>query len=79
MNKEAKEIIRLINSVENCDKIMSKLNLDIKDLDEHVADIYKRSLLRRLQAQTLPDATPLIGSIYQFCKIAVTFEPKQQF
>ena len=37
------------------------------------------SLLRRLQAQTLPDATPPIGSINQFSKIAVTFEPIMQF
>ena len=32
-------------------------------------------LLRRLQAQTLPDATPPIGKIYPFTKTAVTFEP----
>ena len=35
----------------------------------------KTSLLRRLQAQTLPDATPPIGKIHPFIKIAITFEP----
>ena len=39
----------------------------------------KTSLLRRLQAQTLPDATPPIGKIYPFTKMAVTFEPLMQF
>ena len=29
--------------------------------------------------QTLPDATPPVGKIDQFSKIAVTFEPIQQF
>ena len=38
----------------------------------------KTSLLRRLQAQTLPDATPPAGKIHPFSKIAVTFEPIQQ-
>ena len=37
------------------------------------------SLLRRLQAQTLPDEAPPVGKIYQFSKIAVTFEPIQRF
>ena len=37
------------------------------------------SLLRRLQAQTLPDATPPIGSVDQFSKSAVTFELIMQF
>ena len=32
------------------------------------------SLLRRLQAQTLPDATPSLGKIPPFTKIAVTFD-----
>ena len=36
---------------------------------------WKTSLLRRLQAQTLPDATPPIGKINPSSKIAVTFEP----
>ena len=30
-------------------------------------------------AQTLPDATPPVGKIHPFRKIAVTFEPIQQF
>ena len=37
------------------------------------------SLLRRLQGQTLPDATPPVGKIYPFTKMAVTFEPVMQF
>ena len=36
------------------------------------------SLLRRLQAQTLPDAIPPIGKIHPFSKIAVTFEPLRE-
>ena len=39
----------------------------------------KTSLLRRLQAQTLPDATPPIGKIHPFSKMAVTFEPLMGF
>ena len=35
----------------------------------------KTSLLRRLQAQTLPDATLPIGKINPFSKIAITFDP----
>ena len=37
------------------------------------------SLLRRLQAQTLPDATRPIGKIHPFRKIAITFEPLMGF
>jgi hypothetical protein len=37
------------------------------------------SLLRRLQAQILPDATPPIGEIPTFSKIIVTFEPMKRF
>ena len=37
------------------------------------------SLLRRLQAQTLPNANPPIGKIHHFSKFAVTFEPLMQF
>ena len=34
---------------------------------------YKQtSLMRKLQAQTLPYAIPWIGEIHQFCKTAVT-------
>ena len=35
--------------------------------------VLKTSLLCRLQAQTLSDATPLLGKIPPFTKIAVTF------
>ena len=36
-----------------------------------------KSLLRRLQAQTLPNAT--LGKLPLFTKIAVTFKPMKQF
>ena len=39
----------------------------------------KTSLLRRLQEQTLPDATPPIGKINPFSKKVVTFEPLMRF
>ena len=39
----------------------------------------KTSLLRRLQTQTLADASPPIGKIYPFTKMAVPFEPVMQF
>ena len=37
------------------------------------------SLLRRLQALTLPYANPPMGQIHPFSKIAVTFEPLMGF
>ena len=37
------------------------------------------SLLRRLQAQTLPDEAPPIGKIHPFSKMAITFEPLMGF
>ena len=39
----------------------------------------KTSLLRRLQAQALLDATQPIGKISPFGKMAVTFEPLMRF
>ena len=47
--------------------------------DKHILQHLKTSLLRRLQAQTLPDATPPLGKILLFTKITVTFEPMKQF
>ena len=41
--------------------------------------LVKTSPLRRLHAQTLPDATPPLGKIEPFTKITVTFEPMKQF
>ena len=35
----------------------------------------KTSLLRKLQTQTLPDATSPIGKIHPFSKIIVTLDP----
>jgi hypothetical protein len=37
------------------------------------------SLQRRLQAQTLPDATPPVGKILPFCKIALTLNQYSNF
>ena len=37
------------------------------------------SLLRRLQAQTLPNAASPIGKVHPFSKIAVTLEPVMRF
>ena len=39
----------------------------------------KKSLLRRLQVQNLPDATPLLGKIPLFTKIAVNFDPMKRY
>ena len=44
-----------------------------------VCAVKKTSLLRRLKAQTLPDATPPMGNIHPFSKMAVTFEPLMGF
>ena len=41
--------------------------------------VTEASLLRRLQAQTLPDASPPIGKIHHFNKMVVTFELLMQF
>ena len=53
-----------------------QLYINIKTKLQHI--YYKIGLLRRLQAQTLPNATPPIGNIYPFTKMAVTFEPVMQ-
>ena len=45
-----------------------------KQLLENVL-VLETILLHRLQAQTLTDATPTIGKINPFSKMAVTFEP----
>ena len=44
-------------------------------LNVQIRNNFKTSLLRRLQAQTLPDEAPPIGKIHRFSKMAVTFEP----
>ena len=44
------------------------------DNDQYALSM-QTSLLRRLQAQTLPDTAPPLGKIPLFTKIAVTFEP----
>ena len=45
----------------------------------HEISLKKKSLLRRMQAQTLPDATSQKGKIHPFSKMAVTFEPMMRF
>ena len=49
------------------------------NIEKEASDLIETSLLRRLQAQTLPDATPPIRKIYPFIKMAVTVEPVMQF
>ena len=39
----------------------------------------KKSLLRRLKAQTLPDATPSIGKIHFLSKMVVPYKPLMGF
>ena len=39
---------------------------------------WERSLLRRLQVQTLPNEAPPMGKIHPLRKIAVTFKPGMQ-
>ena len=39
VEENAKDMTRLINCLEKCDKIMSKLKLDMKDLEEQLADM----------------------------------------
>ena len=46
---------------------------------KQMLDIFLTSLLRRLQAQTLPNEAPPIGKIQPFIKMAVTFEPRMGF
>ena len=50
-------------------KYLPKLNFFPPDMTTET------SLPRRLQAQTLPDATQPIGKIHPFNKMALTFEP----
>ena len=44
-----------------------------KCMKKTLGTVKKTSVLRRLQAQTLPDATLPLGKIPPFTKIAVTF------
>ena len=46
---------------------------------EILLDVEKISLLRKLQARTLLDATPTIGKINPFSKFAINFETIMQF
>ena len=41
--------------------------------------MYKNEPAAQAAGQTLPDATPPVGKIHPFSKIAVTFEPIQRF
>ena len=56
----------------------------MEDLRKHLETSLKNDQLRNKPAaqaagQTLPDATPPVGKINPFSKIAVTIEPIQQF
>ena len=65
------------------DFIVPKCNLirtRIYILNKFYIVVYiETSLLRRLQAHTLPDATPPIGKIHPFSKMALTLEPLMGF
>ena len=57
-----------------------KQYLEILNLEGYQNCIsWSTSLLRRLQAQTLPYATLPIGQIHPFSKMAVNFEPLMGF
>ena len=58
---------------------LSDYGIHIQAQDEFEGLPKETSLLRRLQAQTLPDAASPIGKVHPFSKIAVTFEPVMQF
>jgi hypothetical protein len=47
--------------------------------DSHFKLQQQYNSLLVVQAQTLPDATPPIGKIHPFSKMAVTFEPLMGF
>ena len=51
----------------------------VKNVDICAGSVVQTSLLHMVQAQTLPDEAPQVGKIHPFSKIAVTFEPIQQF
>ena len=46
----------------------------IKHTENFSLKFEQTSLLRRLQAQTLPDEAPPIGKIHSFSKMALTFK-----
>ena len=67
-------------SLHNVKKLLKIWNTNMKPIKDLISpDSVIKSLLRRLQAQTLPNATPPIGKIYPFTKMALTFEPVMRF
>ena len=46
-----------------------------ENYEKKLFDNTKTSLMRRLQAKTLPDATPPVGQIHPLSKMVVTFKP----
>ena len=70
--------VQLVPGVDTC--VYQKLDMVMREeMISWYLGGWTTSLLRRLQAQTLPDATPPLGKIPPFTKIAVTFEPMKQF
>ena len=51
----------------------------VKNVDICAGYVVQTSLLRMVQAQSLPDEAPPVGKIHPFSKIAVTFEPIRRF
>ena len=61
-------------------QLLNNTATEEEEEEEYRAAVYfQTSLLHRLLAQTLPDATPPIGKIQPFSKMAVTFEPQMRF
>ena len=72
------QLTRLKNSILANVKYTSNNIERLRKLCEQEINV-ETSLLRRLQAQTISDATQTLGKIPPFTKIAVTFDPMKQF
>ena len=70
---------RLVNRPGVAGAVLHTASLLIDSVSDGLWKYIQTSLLRRLQAQTLPDEAPPAAKIYPFSKIVVTFEPIQRF
>ena len=76
-----------IDPVFTCQGIPGQIWLYPKSLELTTPTIYalmylyslKTSLLRRLQAQTILDATPQIGKMHSIIKNSIPFKPTMRF
>ena len=60
-------------ALNTCNDKKNKLEMNNSLGSVTITSLLRTALLRRLQVQTLPDATPPEGKIHPFSKIAVTF------